>query len=235
MSRPYFEFRQFTVFHDKCAMKVNTDGCLLGAWADHGAPQNILDIGSGSGVIALMMAQKFAEACIDAVEIDSICAEQCRSNLEKSPWANRLKSIHSDILKFSPHKRYDLIVSNPPYFQKALLSSDQVLNYARHQIALNLSDLLRYAKNHLTKNGSFCVVLPADQLQSCMNLALRNQLYILKKTAVQSLPDKNISRYLLHFTLVQHSSTEEIQCIECGPGEYSPWFKSLLSEYYIKL
>ena len=138
MSNLCFEFKQFTVWHDKCAMKVGTDGVLLGAWANVESAKHILDVGTGTGLIALMLAQRTVQADVTAIEIDSMAAIQARENIAHSPWKNRITLFNCDFRYFHDDLKYDLIVSNPPYFVNALKCLDKQRNMARH------TDLLYY-------------------------------------------------------------------------------------------
>ena len=146
MSNPYFRFKQFTVWHDRCAMKVGTDGVLIGAWCDVDACRRILDVGCGTGLISLMIAQRTSDrTMIEGVEIDAVAAEQAAENTDRSPWKNRLRIHTSDFLDFatSATVRYDHIVSNPPYFEKSLLPEDAARLTARHTGRLTYESLLR--------------------------------------------------------------------------------------------
>ena len=136
MPNPYFSFKQFTVYHDRCAMKVGTDGVLLGAWTDVSGARDILDIGTGTGLIALMLAQR-SEAHIVAVDIDEDAVKQAKENVEKSPWPGRIEVERHDICCFNSDIRYDVIVSNPPYFFNSLKCPDGQRNIARHTVGLN--------------------------------------------------------------------------------------------------
>ena len=132
MPNPYFQFKQFTVRHDKCAMKVGTDGVLLGAWAPVQDVKRILDVGAGSGLISLQLAQRNPEAVITSVEIDPAAAAQAQENIQSSPWSNRMEVVCCDFRKYHPEDKFDLIVSNPPYFVDALRCPDNQRCMARH-------------------------------------------------------------------------------------------------------
>jgi tRNA1Val (adenine37-N6)-methyltransferase len=142
MEQSVFRFKQFGVAHDKCAMKVNTDGVLLGAWGDVSEAKRILDVGTGTGVIALMMAQKNAIAEIHAIDVDNDAYLQAKENFENSKWASRLTSFHSSLQEFNPGMKYDVIISNPPYFIDDLKTSSHRKNVAKHTVALTYEELL---------------------------------------------------------------------------------------------
>ena len=161
-SNTIFNFKQFSIEQDQCPMKVGTDGVLLGAWVDTSNTENILDIGTGTGLIAIMLAQRTQTAQIDAVEIDNHACSQAQANMEASPWNDRLKSIESSIQDFAKlsQTEYDLIVSNPPFFTGGTLSAQNDRNNVRHTVKLPNGELLSSARRLLKKDGRFCVVLP---------------------------------------------------------------------------
>src|SRR5215203_3558425 len=160
MSNPYFRFKKFTVFHDRCAMKVTTDSCFFGAWAADQIQrskvniQNILDIGAGSGLLSLMIAQKNA-ALIDAVEMDGAAAGQAKENIQCSPWKNRINIQQENILSFEPSHLYDVIICNPPFYENELASGNTEKNIAHHSEELVFSDLVRLIAKHLSNSGLF--------------------------------------------------------------------------------
>ena len=210
MSTPNFRFKQFTVWHDRCAMKVGTDGVLLGAWA----PANsftpnpltrILDIGTGSGLIALMLAQRFPEASIDAIDIDEAAVEQARENFVVSPWTDRLHAFHARLQDWQNHPlqitnyKYDLIVSNPPDFQNSLKNPDKGRQTARHTDTLSYAELLRHSARLLTEKGLLALVLPAEVEQEVHGLAAAELLSLTRITRVYSKESKPARRVLLGF------------------------------------
>ena len=138
MPNPYFQFKRFTVYHDRCAMKVGTDGVLLGAWTDVSSSQQILDIGTGTGLIALMLAQRNVTAHITAIDIDEEAIEQAQGNIAASPWKNRIEVMKQDFCQYSANRLFDTIVSNPPYFNQSLKGPDSQRNTARHTDSLEL-------------------------------------------------------------------------------------------------
>ena len=158
-----FQFKQFTIRHDRCAMKVGTDGVLLGAWANAKGKQRILDIGTGSGLIALMLAQR-TDAMITGIEIDPASATQAQENAAASPWADRLQIVATDIAGYTSYQAFDLIVSNPPFFNEMLLPPGAARSQARHTQALTFEALLFHVQRLLSPEGSFCAILPATAL-----------------------------------------------------------------------
>ena len=164
MSNPFFQFKQFTIRHDKCAMKVGTDGVLLGAWAGTESCSRILDVGTGTGLIALMLAQR-SKAVVDAIDIDADACLQAQENAESSLFAGRINVFHSDLVDFAQASThlYDLIVSNPPYFVDSLKCPNLQRNTARHTDTLTLEDLLQYSRKLLAPQGRIALILPYDQ------------------------------------------------------------------------
>ncbi len=160
MSNPYFTFKQFTIWHDKCAMKVGTDGVLLGAWAPVENCKRILDVGTGTGLIAIQLAQRAPQANITAVEIDKIAANQASDNVRNSPWANRIEVICADFRHYTPNERFDMIVSNPPYFINSLKCGNEQRNTARHTDELNYNLLFSHSATLLHERFDMIVSNP---------------------------------------------------------------------------
>lgn len=156
-----FHFKQFDVSHGQSAQKVTTDSVLLGSWFEVGrASGRVLDVGTGSGLLALMVAQRWENALVTAIELDNESAEECRLNFANSPWASRLKLVEGDFVDWSTEQRFDLIISNPPYFNEDTLSNSQQRNVARHETSLNVDSLLRKGSSLLASGGSIVVVCP---------------------------------------------------------------------------
>ena len=163
MSNDYFQFRQFTVRQSRCAMKVGTDGTLLGAWATvPPKPCRVLDIGTGTGLVALMLAQRFPQASVTALDIDSEAVLQARENVQSSPFADRIEVIQADAADFDAKEPFDVVVSNPPYFEQSLECPDQQRTLARHAASLTYTQLTRTAFRLLGDEGTFSVVIPVD-------------------------------------------------------------------------
>ena len=171
MGAPFFKFRQFTVWHDRCAMKVGTDGVLLGAWAGQDRPGEILDIGTGSGLIALMLAQRFPKARITGIDCDKDAAMQAKENFTGSPWADRLRTVHIGLQGFcrdtvTAAERFDLIVSNPPFYDNTLTNPDSRRCTARHTGGLPHDELLLLSAGLLTDSGVFSLIVPSESERS---------------------------------------------------------------------
>ena len=166
-----FRSIQFTVQQDKCALKVSTDGIALGAWTEVSGAQHILDIGAGTGILALIAAQRNATAIIDAVEMDEAAAEQARANVANSPWADRVKVHHSDIHSFTTDIRYDLILCNPPYYSAGLMSNDARVDMAKHRLGLSFAELAGIVPGLLSPTGRFTCIVPLPRVQELVDLA----------------------------------------------------------------
>ncbi len=236
-SKPFF-FKQFVVHQEKCVMKVGTDGVLLGAWAEVAGIERGLDIGTGSGLIALMLAQRAPAAVIHAVEIDDRSCQQARENAQRSPWAGRLQIHHAAIQDFAPLSEgsYDLIVSNPPFFSGGTFSHNQERNSVRHTIKLPHGDLLTAARSLLSPRGRFSVVLPYIEGLRFQELAQSYRLYCTRMVEVRPRPNKPVERLLLEFETVRRSRQQEQLVIqEAESDEWTEDYKTLTRDFYLKI
>ncbi|OAV75794.1 tRNA1(Val) (adenine(37)-N6)-methyltransferase [Bacteroidales bacterium Barb7] len=206
MPNPYFRFKQFTVWHDKCAMKVGTDGVLLGAWVNVQGCAALLDVGTGTGLIALMLAQRTSASAridIDAIDIDGDACLQARENIAASPFAAAVRVHHSALKAYSRQAAagsYDLIVSNPPYFARSLKSPEQKRSLARHNDSLPLTELIRDAKALLSDTGRIALILSADQEAALAQAADTHQLHIVRQTTVIPLAGGKAKRLLVELS-----------------------------------
>ncbi|MBT8273211.1 MAG: methyltransferase [Bacteroidia bacterium] len=238
MSDRAFKFKQFTVEQDKCAMKIGTDSVLLGAWAtlDHN-PLFILDIGSGTGIIALMQAQRSNAQNIDAIEIDDSAFEQCLENFENSKWSDRLFCYHASLLEFTEDidDQYDLIICNPPFYSESFKTENKQRNLARFADAMPFDHLITSVVKLMSRQGHFCVVLPYSEAGRFVKLAQENGLYPNKITHVKGNPDVDIKRSLidLSFTDVPAKINELI--IENKRHQYTKDYIDLTKDFYLKL
>lgn len=230
MSNSYFQFRQFTLHQDLCAMKVGTDGVLLGSWA-HGG-RRILDIGTGTGLLALMMAQRFPEAEIVGLDIDHDAVLQARENVASSPFRN-IVILEEDIIKHKESTIYDTIICNPPFFVGALKSPDKQRSIARHADTLSYTALMAAAWRLLSEEGFFSVVIPFDCRSALESEASLVGFFKTRECAVRSTPAKQPRRYLLEFR--KHSTPLETSegIIEMMPRVRSEWYQSLTNEFYL--
>lgn len=235
MANNYFNFKQFTVFQDKCAMKVGTDGVMLGAWTDCENAKNILDVGTGTGLIALMLAQR-SDAEIHAIEIDDDASEQAKENVTKSPWSNQIhvRNISlQDCIKES-NTKYDVIVSNPPYFQNSLFAPDEKRTRARHNLEFDFKDLIRAANTMLNDMGKLSVVLPYLEGTMFIVQAAEKGLYCVRQTNVLPKPGKDPKRLLLEFMKIKKPLVEQEIIIELNKRhQYSEAYKNLTKDYYL--
>lgn len=238
MTNPFFRFKKFTVYHDKCAMKVGTDAVLLGAWADTSFCRNILDIGTGTGIIALMLAQR-SQATVEAIDIDKEACVQATENVAASPYTERIKVVHASCADFAAsnqQKRYDLIVSNPPYFINSLKCPDNKRTVARHTDTLLLSDLIREAQTLLSPSGRIALVLPYERLEEVKALASANHLYICRQTDVIPTPGAAPKRLLVELSTTEENiKNRDTLTIEEARHQYTPEYIALTKEFYLKM
>ena len=235
-----FTFKQFKIHQDRCAMKVGTDGVLLGAWADIESAQNILDIGTGTGVIAVMLAQRSQNTegvKIHGVEIDAVAADQAQENFKAAPFAERLAAFPlsiQDFAKKSPVK-YDLIVSNPPFFTGGTLNSSGDKTNVRHTVKLPHGDLLNATRELLAQNGKFCVILPLIEGLRFIEIAATYGLHITERTDVRFKKEKPIERLLLTFE--HHPKTIDqkeliLQHSTMGDRDFTEAYRELTKDFY---
>jgi tRNA1Val (adenine37-N6)-methyltransferase len=207
---------------------------LLGSWAQGG--KRILDIGTGTGLIALMMAQRFPDAVVDAVEIDADAAAQAMENVKASPFADRIYIHETAIQKFTPFPpqgTFDSIVSNPPFFQQSLKAPDAKRTLARHTDSLSFRDLIKSAVRLLAATGEFSVVIPFNMRQSLIDEAIIQGLSLSRSVAVKTVPHKAAKRYLLAFRKERPEIIEEQEVVMTESGERSPWYQELTKDFYL--
>ncbi|MGK7923162.1 MAG: tRNA1(Val) (adenine(37)-N6)-methyltransferase [Trichodesmium sp.] len=234
-----FRFKQFTILQDRCAMKVGTDGTLLGTWVDVSGAAKILDIGTGTGLIALMLAQRSLNqsgTVIDAVEIDRNSYLQARENVERSPWSDRVNIENYSIQKYADicQKRYDLIVSNPPFFENAYKAANQARNVARHTDFLSQVDLLQAAIKLLSQTGKLAVIYPVEQAESFQAKAEYLGLFCQRKLYIKPMPEIPTKRILMELSKNQLTCQENTLTIEAKQYVYTPEFISLIKDFYLK-
>jgi tRNA1Val (adenine37-N6)-methyltransferase len=239
MPNDYFRFKQFLVKQDKCAMKVCTDACLFGAWAAHSSQitaRSVLDIGCGTGLLSLMFAQRLPDTIIDVVEIDEAGAQQARENFDASPWKERLNINHTSIQQFADpaNKKYDIIISNPPFYENDLRSDDAKRNLALHSAELKLEELINVADLLLNTDGNFFVLLPYYRTTYFEN-SIEEKFFIKEKVLIKQTPKHNYFRSMLWLTKNPFVMVPSEIIIMNGENEYSDQFKKLLKEYYLNL
>mgnify|MGYP003521864546 CR=1 FL=1 len=241
-----FRCKQFFVDHGDCAMKVSTDALLLGAWTQVPAQGAVLDIGCGSGILSLMLAQRCTQSLVDAIELDAIAAAAAAKNFAASPFAAQLRLIQGDILTYPAsadhlsERRYQLIISNPPFFVEALKSTDARRQQARHTDTLPFAALLKVAANLLSREGQFSLVLPCVEAEQLLVLALDAGWRLERDCWVQSIPTKAPMRRLLtispkplHLSSTVKPLPEQLLIRELD-GQYSAGYRQLLKDFYLK-
>ncbi|MDE7134859.1 MAG: methyltransferase [Rikenellaceae bacterium] len=235
MANKYFRFKQFTVRQEHCAMKVGTDGVLLGSWATvTAAATRILDIGTGTGLIALMAAQRAPVALVDAIEIEEEASSQAGENFESSPWSDRLSVYNMAIQDFRPEFKYDVILSNPPYFSRSLKSESLKKCLARHNESLPPSDLAACVGRLLDDNGSFAAILPYEEANVFIAEAVEYGLYLTRRTDIRGRRAKPVKRVLMEFA--KHPAWRLVSSqmhLENEDGSRSGAYAELTREFYL--
>lgn len=229
-----FHFKQFSVKHDQCTMKVGTDAVLLGSWVRTNNAQEALDIGTGCGVIALMIAQRTSDTThIDGIEIQAQDSEQARDNVSNSPWRERVSIHHVSAQKFRPQKKYDLVVSNPPYFINSLEPPEKKRHHVRHAVALSYTDLLDTVERLLSNEGKFNVILPYAEGIHFIELASRKQLSCSRQYAFRSRKEKPVERWLLEFSYQEREKEEGEIVLYRNKDSWSDEYIELTKDFYL--
>lgn len=238
MANNFFKFKQFTINQDACTMKTGTDAVLLGAWSEYENKGNgcrILDIGTGTGILAIMAAQKMPSAMVDAVEIDHEAAAQAKGNVSGCPWKDNIQVTECNISDFRPEKKYDYIISNPPYFEKSLKSPDAQRNVARHTDTLSFGMLAECIARLLDDNGSAYIIVPAEAEDSLCSAAINSGMCLSHKVNIimkEGQKPKRIIAVLKHKTATY---TEECLTVRYSDGRYTLEYIKLTENFYVKL
>ncbi len=241
MSNNYFSFKQFTIQQQHCAMKVCTDACLFGAWVagriteNRLAAQRILDIGAGTGLLSLMLAQQCGGSFIHAVEIDPAAARQAGDNFAASPWRQRLSVFNTAVQHFVSPVQYDFLITNPPFFQNDLESKDAGRNTALHSEHLDLQQLLIVIEKHLSADGRFAILLPYHRTAYFEEMARKRCFYVQEKTMVQQTPAHVAFRAMLLLGRKEVVMMQDSITIKTTEGSYTETFMQLLKPYYLYL
>jgi tRNA1Val (adenine37-N6)-methyltransferase len=235
----HFRFKQFIIEQSKSAMKVGTDGVLLGAWTPlHNNPNTILDIGAGTGLIALMLAQRSNAEQIDALEIDEDAYEEATDNFENSPWNDRLFCYHAGLDEFveEPEDEYDLIVSNPPFYTEDYKTENEQRDLARFSDAMPFNELIEAADLLLSEKGIFTVIIPYKEEINFIAMAKECEFYPLKITRIKGTPTAEIKRSLLAFSRKEMPNfvIDEL-VIETARHQYTHGYIDLTKEFYLKM
>jgi tRNA1Val (adenine37-N6)-methyltransferase len=240
MANHYFKFKSFTVYQEHCAMKVCTDACLQGAFTaqyledSHLVPAYILDIGAGTGLLSLMLAQK-VPSFITAVELDSPAYTQAQQNFVASPWADRLKITSADIREWESGQYFDFIITNPPFYEAALKSNSHQRNKAMHATTLNYRELLLAIQQHLTPSGQFSILLPYASFDQFMLLAQESGYHLKQVLYIKQTPHHDFFRTIGIFSSEISQTITTAMSIYDEEKEYTPTFVSLLKDYYLYL
>lgn len=228
-----FRFKQFTICQDRTPMKVGTDGVLLGAWSNLEEAATILDIGTGTGLIALMAAQRNPTAEIDALEIEAAACEQAWENIASSPWPQRVRVYLQALQNYHPDKLYDSIVCNPPFFVDSTPAPDQGRSLARHTHSLTHPELIEHVQRLLSLGGNFCVILPVIEAQQFVSYAEQFHLFPYRITYILPTPDKAPKRWLMEFRRNLSETKENELIIELSRHRYSPDYIDLTRAFYL--
>ncbi|WP_024610018.1 methyltransferase [Pseudoalteromonas sp. TB64] len=229
-----FAFKQFKVEHERCAMKVSTDGILLGAWANLSNTKSLLDIGTGTGLLALMCKQRNPELAITAVEIDKSAYAQALQNVASSPWPN-INIKHQTIQSFSSDILFDVVISNPPYFNHSLKGNNAARNTARHTDGLSFEELINAFKRLSHNKSRFSLILPSVEGVLFIELASQNGLYLNTHCQVKATPNKDVSRSLMTFSYIDGDFSESTLCIREIDNSYSVDYTALCKAFYLKM
>lgn len=233
-----FVFKQFTVLQDNCAMKIGTDSVLLGAWCPiDNNPKTILDIGAGTGILSLMLAQRTFADQIDAIEIEENAYEQCTNNFENSTWSDRLFCFHAGLDEFvaEPEDEYDLIISNPPFYTENFKSENKNRDLARFEDALPFEELVEAAALLLSENGIFSVIIPFKEVENFINLCESFDLFLIKITHVKGTSKSQFKRSLLAFSRIDSNFTQDELVLEISRHTYTKEYIELTKDFYLKM
>lgn len=228
-----FRFKQFAVEHKQSSMKVGTDAVLLGAWARCDSAQSILDIGTGSGVISLLLAQR-SQAHITAIDIHEASVTEATKNFTNSPWASKLTATQSRLQDYSPKTKFDLIVSNPPFFRNCLKVQDPIRNKARHDDALPFEELLSGIERLMAREGRFVIILPTAEFIIFEKMAKNAQFYPSELLRIYSTPEKPCIRVLAEFSRGNKTSVSSDLSIHHSDGSYTAAYKQLTAAFYLE-
>ena len=232
---PSFRFKQFTIRQDRCAMKVGTDGVLLGAWADVDGKKQLLDVGTGTGLIALMMAQRNAEAKIWGIDVDDAAVEQARENRDECPWTDRIAILNCDFCYpfVLEDYQFDAIVSNPPFYKAQVYAPDSQRDMARRSEVLPMDQLMRNAANLLSPDGSLSLILPFADVNDAVGEAAVNGLYLKRRCDVVTTEGKSPKRSLLEFSKIIEPAVVSFITIYDKNHQYTDEFRRLTEPFYL--
>jgi tRNA1Val (adenine37-N6)-methyltransferase len=234
MPNDFFQFKQFTVRQDRCALKVGTDGMVLGAWVRVEGARRILDIGTGTGLLALIAAQRNAVASIDAVEIDDASAQQAAENVAACPWSDRMRVHRMDVRRMKSAEPYDLIICNPPFYAGEMDSPDARKGLAKHSGELTFAELIDAVSHLIASDGRFACILPLNREAELVKLAAGADLHVIRRCALRYLEARPPKRVLLELGRSAAMPQHEELVVEHAPGVFTEAYRALLSELMLK-
>jgi tRNA1Val (adenine37-N6)-methyltransferase len=229
-----FAFKQFKLEHDQCAMKVSTDGILLGAWANLSGAKSLLDIGTGTGILALMCKQRSPQLVVTAVEVDHNAYRQAQHNIAHSPWP-AISVYHQKIQSFNSEQPFDSVIANPPYFNQSLKGTNVARNAARHTDGLSFIELIAAFKRLSHQQSCFNLILPSDEAQLFITLAQQQGVYLNRHCQVQATANKPFTRSLMTFSYTQSEVSESCLCIRACNNNYTAEYTALCRAFYLKM
>jgi tRNA1Val (adenine37-N6)-methyltransferase len=228
-----FQFKNFTISQARSALKVGTDAMVFGALIESKKELIGLDIGAGTGVLSLMIAQKNPQISIDAIEFDFDSYLDCQDNFKTAQWHNRLCAIHNDFLDFTFIKKYDLIFSNPPFYKDGLLSKNDRIAKSKHATILTFDKLIQKSAKLLTENGFFWLIFPIEFIENITNIAIENGLFLAQIIQIDGKPNRP-SRAITCFSKQNEATIEKSFLIRTQEGEYSDQYITATKEYHAK-
>lgn len=229
-----FRFKQFEIEQRDSVFKIGTDGLLIATWVDVNSPQTVLDIGTGTGLIALVLAQRFSQASIQGIDLNPDAIQLANLNFEASPWKERLTANdlpYQNLIQ----EQFDLIITNPPFFDKRLKSGKKTKDWARHNDSLPFESIILQTKKLLSPEGTFAIILPTDEFTSFEQLAIQNQLFPKRICTVQGNPNSSIKRYMAEFGHQEVSVKKEALIVEQSRHVYTEEYISLTKDFLLKL
>ncbi len=235
MSNTYFQFKQFTIHQANTPMKVGTDGVLLGAWTDISKRDKILDVGAGTGLLSLMLAQRNPKAFITAVEIDRDSYIEAKENIEQSIFKQRIELFHTSFQDYNATDKYDLVICNPPFFKPTYLSGDEKRDVARQRINFEITDFFEFTFNITNEEGEVVVVYPFEQLEYITKTAAAKKFFIKRQCLVKGNHNKTFKRVLLQFSKQEEKVELSELCIENERHQYTDEFTELVKGFYLNV
>ncbi|MCC7502404.1 MAG: methyltransferase [Flavobacteriales bacterium] len=229
-----FQFKQFSIHQDRCALKVGTDSVVLGAWTNVEGAKRILDIGTGTGVLALMAAQRTSDAHVDAVEIDDASAGQAAENVAGSPWSGRMRVHRLDVRRMSASEPYDLILCNPPFYAGEMDSPDARKGLAKHSGELSFEELIEAVRKLLADEGRFTCIIPLNREEELVELAEGAWLGLERRCVLHYLEGRPPKRVLLEFVRGGGAAEKEELTVERAPGQFTEGYRALLKDFMLK-